>query len=667
VSSATGLSRTVRNYFRGVGESRADRASGATVDAEAPDATRDAAAGAPSRRHRTPWLPAGVSLLALLLWGLSIPAVDLSKITGWGLLTGLPVLWYAAFVLALGAVVAVVTMQRDGPTPGSATVPRRTVLLPLAVLLVVLFATTAAAYDVPRYGWTYKHIGVTEYLLLHGVPATQLDIYQNFPGFFYVVGGLHETTGIPLLAMARYFELVAHALNAVAVYWALGALTRSHRVRVTSVVIFTLANWIGQSYFAPQALAFPASLFIVGAYLRLVAAGHFRPRQVRIVERLHRSDFWNRPVAVVLTTTVFAFTVVSHQFTPVALMFQLAVLTVLLQLRYPWLLLLFATIEGLWLLHAYPFISSHFALLEKVGYDNIRPPAALEPAVAGAEVMARFPHAITLLIALATLAAGVRVLWRDRRLTNVIVPAALAIAPGLMVAVQPYGQEGILRWYLFLLPWSSFVIARDLLSGRHTLDAVPARAVRAETAPSATERRLPAHVGPSGVPPLRNRVAVAAFVGVLGVCAVPATFGNEMLYHVRPSDVAANQWFEQNASVGSELMVMAPASPSRSTGRYDQHVSLDDPLEPRLLAEVEGFEEASDTSEELFEFTQAQVRAHSAQHDIYLALGPTQQAYLDYYGLVSDQVYNRYIERLKADDDFTLVYSQGDSYLFRTF
>lgn len=648
MSSATGLSRTVRNYFRGVGESR---------HSETPEPAVELDTVVVARRRRLLWLPAGVALLGLLLWVISIPMVNPGQVSGWGLLTGLPALWYAAFALTLGATVVAVAMQRDESPPGSTPVPRRTVIVPLAVLLVILFATTAAVYEVPRYTWTYKHIGVVEYLMLHGVPATRLDIYQNFPGFFYVIGGLHEVTGIPLLAIARYFELVAHALNVAALYWMLSALTRSHRVRIITVVVFTLANWIGQSYFAPQALAFPASIVVIGAYLRLVAAGHFRPRQSRLLEWLQPpSEFWRRPAALLLTTTVFSFIVVSHQFTPVALGLQLGLLTLLLQLRYPWLLLLFATIEGLWLVHAYPYLSTHFSLLEKVDYDNIRPPAALEPAVAGADVMARFPHAITLLIAVATLAAGVRVLVRERRLTSVMIPAALAIAPGVMVAVQPYGQEGILRWYLFLLPWCSFVIARELLAGRKTTsqpDAVPSRGDAVDSRSTAV--------------PLRSKLAAGVFVAVLGVCAVPATFGNETLYHVWPSDVAINQWFERNASRGSELMVLAPASPHRSTGQYDQHVSLDDPLEPRLLAEVEGFDEAKDSSAELLDFTLEQVRAHSAQHDIYLAIGPTQKAYLDYYGLVSEDVYRGYVQLLKTDDDFTLVHSEGDSYLFRTF
>ena len=293
---------------------------------------------------------------------------------------------------------------------------------------------------------------MTEYLLTHKVPATNLDIYQNFPGFFYLMGLVHVITRIPLLAMAQFAEVASTAINAIALYWAAGALTRNSRIRAFTVVIFTLTNWIGQSYFAPQAFAFAVSFFVIGAYLRLVAFNMGDPRQNELWRQLHRGSslgqrsfvqsFWSGPIALVACGVAFTALVVSHQFTPAAVLGQLLLLTMLFRLRHPWLVLIFVALEGLWTLHTFSYVSSHFSLLERASYDNIRPPLALPPVQAGANLMAEVPHIITILVVLATLGGILRTYLRERSVVTLVIPAALVLAPMAIVAVQPYGQEG---------------------------------------------------------------------------------------------------------------------------------------------------------------------------------------------------------------------------------
>ncbi|CAA9394302.1 MAG: hypothetical protein AVDCRST_MAG75-1746 [uncultured Propionibacteriaceae bacterium] len=640
MTAPTQLSRTVRDYIR----NRSAHGAQSTESTAAPRRSQNLLL--------SPWAPAWMSLLALVLWAVSLPGVDVSKISGWGLLTGLPPLWYIAYAVALVAVVIALVSQSSRPV-GPLRIQmiwRRRLLPSFAALLVMLFATTALVYDVPRYPWTYKHIGVTEYLRIHGVPATALDIYQNFPGFFYIVGVLHEITRIPLMAMARYAEVVAHALNAGVLYWTLGALTRSHRVKALTVIIFTLTNWVGQTYFAPQALAFPASLFVIGAFLRLIAAGNFRPMAGPLLEQLHRGGlFWSRVAALVLSSSIFALIVVSHQFTPIALLMQLAAVAVVFRLRNPWLIGVFTLIEGLWLIHAFPYISNRFDLIERPNYDNVRPPSALSAVLPGADVMARAPHLITLFIVIATIAAVGRIVLRTRTIHTIVVPAALALAPGAILLVQPYGQEGVLRWYLFALPWCSFVIARDLCR---------VESVGPEPGSVAQTAR------PRGYA-LWAKTAAGSVVVLLGVLAVPAFLGNEMINRVWKADVTANQWFEQNTPQGSELLLLVSAYPHKSTGMYDRHVTLDEPAVPRSLGQVDGFSEATGSAKKLFEFTRDYAQTRAAQHDVYLAVGPTQKSYLELYGLVSDKVYDDYLTRLQEDNGFELVYSAEGSYLFR--
>ena len=564
---------------------------------------------------------------ALVLWMVSLPFVQVGRLSGWGLLTGLPVGWYAAYAAALAALVIAV---------GSRTVEPRLLIPAFGALLLILYATTSVTYGAPRYAWTYKHIGVTEYLLKHGTPALDVDIYQNFPGFFYTMGGLHLVTHVPVLVMARYAEVVSTAANAAAFYWALGAITRSTRVRWLSVILLTFTNWLGQTYFAPQAFVFPLALLVVGMMLRMICRGRGQPKPGRQVSLLPpQSDFWSGRWAVSICLLLFALVVCSHQFTPVALLLQAGALVLLFRLRRPWIVVAFSVMEALWLVHAAPYISRHFSFIDVSGYDNIRPPAALPAVLPGAAAIAQVPHIITLFVGVGTIAGVVLSFRRTRSLTEVLLPAVLAATPAVIVLAQPYGQEGILRVYLFAVPWCSLVIARDLL-----------------------------RVESWEVRPRLARAAVAV-VGVLGLLAVPSVLGTENVNYVSPPDVAADQWFENNTPAGSELLLVVPAYPSRSTGNYDRHLLLDDPLSPALLRDVPGFESSTTSGQDLLAFTKSYVVSRRADHDVYLAIGPTQYQYALLYGLVTRQALDDYLEDLRTDPAFELVYGQDQSYVFR--
>jgi len=567
-----------------------------------------------------------LAVLALVLWVVALPSVEPARISGWGLLTALPLAWYAAYVLALAAM-ALVFVGRFR---------LRLLLAAAAPLFLVLFATTSVVYGAPRYPWTYKHLGVIEYLAEYWKPALDLDIYQNFPGFFYLMAILHSVTHIPLQVMAEYSELGASVLNAIAFYWAAGALVRSRATRAFAVVLFTLTNWIGQSYFSPQALAYPAALFVIGAFLRLIALGHGRPRtSVPWFAELQRpSAFWGRPSSLVLVTVAFEFVVVSHQFTPIAILVQMAALAVVFLLRRPWLLVLFGVLTLLWLIHAYPYISSHFSIFDFSGYANLAPPEVLAPALPGSVFMAHdVPRLLVAFHALATLVAAGLSIRRTRSVRNLVLPGLLAASPVLIVVVQPYGQEGIYRFYLFAIPWCCLVIARELFVLSRTR--------------------------------WRVWVGVAAVLAIVGSLAPLALYRNELVNYVYPQDVATDQWFEVNTPTRSELLLLVPAFPARSTGSYPRHIVLDDPLSPALLHDVPGFTGSANSGADLLAFTKEYVDRQKLDHDVYLSIGPTQFAYARLYGLVGAEAYQDYLDRLRADPAFRLAYQNGDSYLFK--
>ena len=569
------------------------------------------------------------AVLALLLWGFALPSVEVERISGWGLLTGLPTIWYLAYVSALLAVVMAVVAK-------PASLPA--IVTAFLIFLILLMATTSVKYGVPRYSWSYKHIGVTEYLMAQGAPARDVDIYQNFPGFFYLIGLIHILTGIPVMLMARYSELVFSALTAAAIYWTLGALTRSAHVRVVTAIMFTLTNWLGQTYFSPQSAAFPVSIVVIGIFLRAVASRRWRPNSGQILQQLWAGrPVWTSSAGLILCVVLYTFVVISHQFTAAALLLQLAALTALFRLRRPWLIFVFSLVLFAWLVQAYPYFSRHSSLFDVSRYESIRPPPALDPVLSGADVMAEVPYLITLHVALATLTGAALTIIRTRSVVSLLVPAFLAAAPALIMVGQPHGQEVILRCYLFALPWCCFVIVRDLFR----VDLLP------------DLRRITLILTP---------VLIS-----LGVLAVPANLGHEMINHIYPADVTADQWFEEKTPPGSELLLVVPAHPTRTTRWYDLHFLHEDSLSPSLLREAPGIDAPTTTGRDLVTFTRSYVESRSGGQDMYLAIGPTQRSYMELYGLIEESTIDDYIARLKRDPNFLLVYERHGSYLFQAF
>lgn len=587
---------------------------------------------------RSSWRPAVrntvLVAVSLVLWGISLPAVALGRIDGWGLLPALPVTWYLAYALCLGVVVSSFSSRRE-----HSRVDR---VVSLAGLMLMLFATTSLVYDAPRYPWTYKHIGITQYLLLHHRPDLSLDIYQNFPGFFYLAAVAHLVTRVPVIGLARWSEVFFSAANAVAAYWALGALARSTRVRAVAVLLLTLTNWIGQAYFSPQSLVFPLSLLVIGMLLRR-AGGPGEVTAWRPASRPGRGSDprwsgrrgWRGVLWLLLFNALFAVIVVTHQLTPISTLIQLGVLVVLLRFRDLWLIPGLVALEGLWIWHAYPFISAHYVLFGGASADNIRPPADALPAVLpGSALIADVPHLITALVAVGTVGAVAVLARRERSVRSSLIPLALAAAPAALLVVQPYGQEGILRVYLYALPWLCLIISKALVGG-----------------PS--DRR-----GPAG------RLGLVAVLAVLGAIAVPETFGFELINHVPRSDVDTEDWFDVSTPPGSVLVHLVPDYPDRASAHYDAHFVPNNPDGP-VLQDDPGFVAAARSAVALEAFAVAQLAARPAASPSYLAIGPTQTAYLRLYGLTDATRYPRFVRRLEHDPRLTLVRRDGPSMIFR--
>jgi hypothetical protein len=173
--------------------------------------------------------------------------------------------------------------------------------------------------------------------------------------------------------------------------------------------------------------------------------------------------------------------------------------------------------------------------------QNFRPPVTL-----AASGLHRLPvireTVLALLIGIGLLAvlAGVNVLLhrRDRRYW------ALAFCPlgGLtLVAVNPYGQEGIFRAALFGLPWLA-ALGAPVIASLH----LPARLAMTERLPArlAPARELPGGLALAGRLPAR--LALAGISVCLTVAFLVSSFGLDAVNVIRPGDLAAVRYFQQH-------------------------------------------------------------------------------------------------------------------------
>jgi hypothetical protein len=332
--------------------------------------------------------------------------------------------------------------------------------------------------------------------------------------------------------------------------------TRDPRLVWAGLWIFALANWIGQDYFAPQALAFFLDLVIIGVVLTWFRVAQPRSQRVAtwISARGRRASQWGGRAYELLTPgdeparpsgaatlaslllvliTVFAFIAYSHQLTPFFLTAALLGLVVLNRLSARNLPVIFGVVTVAWISYmTVPFLLGHVAsLLAEIGRLGDTVDSNVVQRIQGSrdhQLIVSIRLAFTLAV-WAVAAVGAAVRFRDgRRDLSLIV---LALAPLPLVALQAYGGELVLRLYLFTLPIAAFMIA-GLVYGRH--------------------RPSP--------PFVRQALALIISVGLIGMFFV-TRYGNERADLMRPAEVQAVEQLYAMAPYGSLLVATSANLP----------------------------------------------------------------------------------------------------------
>lgn len=495
---------------------------------------------------------AAVTLLVagMIAWALSLHSIDITRLGTFGLPPVLPVQWYAALgVLVAGAVVTIWRMQFR-PWLAAAYV---------GAVAIVLFVTVPVLFDMPQFAWAYKHIGVTEYIASHGATLPSHDIYQRWPGFFSLAAWLSSITRTDVLALARWNSPFFSLLDILLVAGLASVVTRDRRVWAMAALVFCVINWLGASYFSPQALAYAVAIVLLTLALSHVTThargvGSLRPRDLWRTLGWGTGDakpgvFEPQPTFLLLMVGLDAVVVVTHQLTPYVLMLQLAALGICNAVRTRWVVLASAILPAAYLVPNLSFVERLYGPL--FNGLNLFENAEVTPGAAEhRDFVAQHAGALlTLLVGVATALCVVRLARRwDLRMT--IACALTAVAPAAILFGENYGGEATLRVFLFAVPWLAILIALGVATLRP-----------------------------------RSRVIVS-LAGTLVATWIflYASYDTAATSLFPRSEVVASRYFYARAPQRSMLMLSGPSFPSWIGARYVDMVGVIGDSIPNLFA-----------------------------------------------------------------------------------
>jgi len=410
-------------------------------------------------------------VVALALWSFAIARVDPRAMNDLGLVSVFPPMAFAALVLLLVSYGLALRQQN---------LSRVVLMIHIGVLIWMLYGATLVVEEVPRFAISYRHVGLAEYISRNHAVDPLIDAYHSWPGFFALSALLSESAGLNNgIALTPWAPVFFNLLYLGPLMLIMRAATTDERVVWLAIWFFYLTDWIGQDYYAPQALAFFFYLFVIGVLLTW-----FRDPQatlqtglkwlderaaqleIDVADRDRTSDLTGsqRVLLLGVVMLVLGAMVSSHQLTPFFTLGSAAALVALRRVRTRGLPLLVVVLIAAWA--AFPavaFFQGHLvSLIAEAGQSG-----AIEANVTSR--MTGSPEHIFIVwlrLVFTVLVWGLAGLGMLRRLRAGYLDLsliALAAAPFPFLVLQPYGGEMLLRVYLFMLAPVAFFAASALI------------------------------------------------------------------------------------------------------------------------------------------------------------------------------------------------------------
>ncbi|MEM8530336.1 MAG: LysM peptidoglycan-binding domain-containing protein [Chloroflexota bacterium] len=568
-------------------------------------------------------------LVASLLWFFSLGSVDFSQMNDLGLISVMPPAIFAAIVLlTISFCLTLRSADRMEPV----------LIVQVVVLIVMLYGITVFVEEEPRFGVTWLHAGFTEHIMRTGTVAPNLEARFNWPGFFVLNAALTQLAGLESpLAFASWSAVVLNFLYLAPLYVMFRAATSDKRLIWLAIWFFFVTNWVGQDYFAPQALSYFQSLVILSIVLywfntpynqtnlpsALHSWGPTRGLVARFQGLLDRetvspapSTPFQRIGLVIVLFMTFAAIVPSHQLTPQYEIIAMMALVVLSRCSMRSLPILMAGMVAGWLsFMTLDYLVGHFDVVTGgVGQVGQTVSANVTDRLAGSP-----EHIFVIQMRLVmTLAIwGLAFLGGLSRLRTGqwdITYAVLALVPFSVLLLQSYGGEAILRIYFFALPFMSFFAAALFFT-------TPQKGVSWRT---------------------------TTIIGVVSLLLLTgfhlSRYGNERMDYKTTAEVAGAQYIYDNGPTGAQIVV----SMQGSAWRYQDYEQY------RYRSIRDAF--LAGDNEFIIE-----LMGNPRVTESYLLLTRSQQAYAELFLGLPVGTWDAQVEELKETGEFTTVFSNADA------
>lgn len=436
----------------------------------------------------------------------------------YGYLPSIGPAWY------LGLVLILVGIALGGRSEHSRAIP-------VFLVVLVLTLTPAIVYDGPRAQTAARHVAFIEQIQAVHELTSSVPIYNAFAGFFAAMAYICDVLGITdIMRVATFWPAIVGVFRVIVLRYFVGRFLARVDQCWIAVTLAVLADSIGADYFSPQAVG-----FIIG--MGAVAVALTRNQDVPKV-----------PVLLLAGVTL----AVSHQLSPYIISGVLVVLVAFRLVRPWWTPLLVLGPALVWTATRFWTVRQFISFGELGNLSNFRPPKTV-----GSPGLERLPVVLdsSLALALGGLIVGIPALVTFLRHRKQLRYWGLAGAAGVglaVVAVNPYGQEGIFRAILFALPWLAVLASVVFV------------------------RRLPSRAQPLPHDLWRSRVAVFVTSVCLATTFLVSSSGLDGLNVIRPSDYTALQKYRQEGGPNSRdtyfmLMLTLRDMPTTPDFRDDNH------------------------------------------------------------------------------------------------
>jgi hypothetical protein len=498
----------------------------------------------------------GLGTVGLSLWIVAVSTAQFLRMGDLGLVSilGWPYFVGLALVVAALAFELLHTPFREG----------RVVAL-IALIVVFLFGTASAIEPTAGTQSTWVIAGFVQHVLVHGQALIDFDARFSWPGGFSLGAVLVAFVGqANAVAFLRWFPLAIEMLYLAPLVVIAKFSGVGRRAGLLGVSLFYATNWLYQDYFSPQALNYFFFLVILATLfawwqprkneLLLTARGGPRDRiaQSRDIFTLSRLDGRHVTTTQKKSTTLAVLLMLglillassmSHQLTPFALILSIAACLIARRLGRPELLIVASLLAVGWLsLGASNYWVGHLAdIFGSAGHLASNYGSNVTSRVIGSSSHRLVVDLRILLTAGLYFLGGVGVLRRspDSRALEVLVAA-----PFLLVALQNYGGEGLIRVVLFGLPFIALLAASAILPNA----SGPIR-------PLVPKFRLGRHG--------RLALAVSVFVVILAfaLATTVARGGNDAYEAFSQGELSAVNYAYNHSRAGDTIGMVAPYLP----------------------------------------------------------------------------------------------------------